>query len=84
LRENAFDMRTRFAFASRASEMYTVISAKYILPTIDKLPQLRHFDEGTDEVIESRLVALNKLRIEICTGTEQSTARASVNSTKPS
>ena len=64
--------------------MYTVISAHYILPTIDKLPQLRHLDEGTGEAIESRLVALNKLRIDICTGTEELTARASVNSTKPS
>ena len=62
LLRNVIDIATRFNFASRASEVYTAISAKYIIPTIDKLPQPRLPDEGTDGEINSRLAALNTLR----------------------
>ncbi|EED11877.1 hypothetical protein TSTA_110570 [Talaromyces stipitatus ATCC 10500] len=75
LLDNAFDMRTRFHFVARASEIYKTISAQYIIPTIDKLPQLRLVDDGTDEEINSRLAALNTLRVEICLGAEEKTAK---------
>jgi hypothetical protein len=75
LLDNAFDIRTRFHFAARASKIYEVISAQYIIPTIDKLPQLRLVDDGTDEEINSRLAALNTMRVEICNGAEEQTAK---------
>jgi hypothetical protein len=68
LLKHAFDMMTRFHFASRASEVYVAISTQYIIPTINKLPQLRLLDEGTDKEINDRFALLNTLRIEIGNG----------------
>ncbi|KAJ0131304.1 putative Fumarylacetoacetate hydrolase domain-containing protein 2 like protein [Fusarium oxysporum f. sp. albedinis] len=71
LLNNAFDMTTRLTFASRASEIYKTVSAQYIIPTIDGLPDLRLLEAGTDSEINNRLVQLNEMRRDISLGTEQ-------------
>ncbi|RYC79574.1 hypothetical protein BFJ63_vAg17543 [Fusarium oxysporum f. sp. narcissi] len=71
LLNNAFDMTTRLTFASRASEIYKTVSAQYIIPTIDGLPNLRLLDAGTDSEINNRLAQLNDMRREILFGTDQ-------------
>jgi hypothetical protein len=68
-------MMTRFAFASRASRVYTTISAAYIIPTIDYLPKLRLLEKGSDEEINNRLAELNNLRVEIGGNTEKLAAQ---------
>jgi len=77
LLKHAFDMKTRFHFASRASKVYTAISTQYIIPIINKLPQLRRLEKGTDQEINEKLASLNKLRIEIGDGTEKLAGKVS-------
>ncbi|KAL4934998.1 hypothetical protein BDV06DRAFT_229237 [Aspergillus oleicola] len=63
LLEHAFDMKTRFIFASKASNVYNAVSSQYILPTLNMLPQLSRLD--TDDELKSKLQELHRLRCRV-------------------
>jgi hypothetical protein len=68
-------MKTRFIFASRASDVYNAVSSEYILPTLDELPNLSLLGEKTDAEISAKIDELHGLRLRICSGTEKLTAQ---------
>jgi hypothetical protein len=70
LLEKALDMRTRFVFASRASDVYNAVSNQYILPALDKLPQLQLLGRTSKEVIGAKMDELHDMRSQACSGTE--------------
>ena len=66
-------MKTRFIFASRASDVYNAVSNKYILPTLEKLPELSLLGEKTDAEVRGKIGELHHLRVQACSGTEDLT-----------
>ncbi len=72
-------MKTRFIFASRASDVYNAVSSKYILPTLEKLPQLSLLGQKTEEEINAKVKELHDLRIKVCLGTEELTAQVRIS-----
>ncbi|KAK5987128.1 hypothetical protein PT974_11246 [Cladobotryum mycophilum] len=63
--EHAFEMTTRFTFASRASAIYNAVSARYIIPTIEQLPNLCLHDAGTNSEVNEKLKQLNQIRNQV-------------------
>jgi len=62
LLKNAFDMKIRFIFASKASNVYNAVSSLYILPTLDVLPGLGCLGQAPDHEIQAKIDDLHKLR----------------------
>ncbi|KAJ5455540.1 uncharacterized protein N7458_003804 [Penicillium daleae] len=69
LLENAFDMKTRFIFASKASNVYNAVSSQFILPTLDKLPELGLLNEATEREVMTKMEELHDFRCRVCSET---------------
>ncbi|KAJ6102317.1 hypothetical protein N7486_004744 [Penicillium sp. IBT 16267x] len=55
-------MKTRFIFASKASDVYNAVSSQYIMPTLDVLPELGQPGKTTDHEIQAKIAELHILR----------------------
>ncbi|KAJ5683125.1 hypothetical protein N7462_006290 [Penicillium macrosclerotiorum] len=75
LLENAFDMKTRFIFASKASSVYNAVSSQFILPTLNKIPELGLLNEATEREVMTKMEELHDLRCRVCTETTSLTQR---------
>jgi hypothetical protein len=74
-------MKTRFIFASRASNLYNAVSSNYILPTLEKLPRLSLLGQKTDDEIAAKVKELHDLRVRNCSGTMALTAQVRILNT---
>lgn len=70
-------MKTRFIFASKASDVYNAVSRQHILPILDMLPQLDLLSQATDGEIQAKLEELHDLRCRVCSETEALTKKVS-------
>lgn len=71
-------MKTRFIFASRASDIYNAVSSQYILPTLNRLPQLHLLGEKTNEGIMVKMEELHNMRLQLRAGTEALTMQVRI------
>jgi hypothetical protein len=69
-------MKTRFLFASKASELYNDVSEQFIIPGVNWLSGI-HLEEGSEEAIDKRVAEIEQWRMKICIGAENLTAKAS-------
>ncbi|KAL2830418.1 hypothetical protein BJY01DRAFT_254638 [Aspergillus pseudoustus] len=67
--KNAFDMKIRFIFASKASNVYNAVSSQYILPTLDVLPGLYCLNQASDHEIQAKIDDLHKMRCRVSSET---------------
>ncbi|KAL3473103.1 hypothetical protein BJX99DRAFT_261649 [Aspergillus californicus] len=62
---NAFEMKTRLIFASKASDVYNAVSTQYILPMLDILPELSCLNQAADHEIQAKIGEMHKLRCRV-------------------
>ncbi|KAL4982537.1 hypothetical protein BDW68DRAFT_182448 [Aspergillus falconensis] len=75
LLKHAFDMKTRFIFASKASNVYNEVSRQYIMPILNILPHLDLLKQATDDEVLTKLEELHELRCRVRTETGSLTTK---------
>ncbi|KAL3468133.1 hypothetical protein BJX64DRAFT_283016 [Aspergillus heterothallicus] len=69
----AFEMKTRFIFASKASSVYNAVSSQFILPTLNILPGLGCPNHTAEYEIQARIDEIHRMRCAVGAETDSLT-----------